>query len=94
MSDPKVIDKRNEPRPEKQKFRVFPTCRTCIHFDNFILPNGQASKENICVFNPPVTHAQIRGEDENGNVIFAYSHGWPIVYPGQRCSKHVDREAN
>lgn len=90
----KFTDKRGTEKPERPKIVVYPRCETCKHFDNFVNAQGQATNTMLCVIDPPKTHAQISGTDENGNIMFAYSHGWPVVFPRQRCGRHAARDAN
>lgn len=89
-----VTDKRGEERPERKAFAVYPRCKTCKHFDNFVNSQGMATTETICVIDPPVSQAQIRGEDDQRNVIWSSWHGWPIVNEFQRCGKHQAADAN
>ena len=90
----KIVDKRGTEKPERQKFVIYPKCETCRHYENFVNAKGEATQTMLCVIDPPKTYAQISGQDDNGNIMFAYSHGWPVVYPRQRCSRHAARDAN
>lgn len=94
MSEIKTNDKRGQDRPERPKFHVYPTCRTCIYFEHFVNREGQATDLTVCVYNPPEMKVQIKGVDENGDVDWATWCGWPMVLPGNRCGRHVSREAN
>jgi hypothetical protein len=90
----KFVDKRGSDKPARQRFVIYPKCETCAHFENFVNAEGVATKTMLCVVDSPKTTAQISGQDENGNIMFSYSHGWPVVYPKQRCGRHQAREAN
>lgn len=97
MSEEKVkfIDRRGDDKPEKVRIAIYPRCETCRHYDNFVNSQGVATTTMLCVIDPPKTHAQISGADpESGAISFAYSHGWPVVYPRQRCGRHAARDAN
>lgn len=90
----KFVDKRGELKPERTKFAIYPRCETCRYFDNYVNAEGVANTTMLCVIDPPKTTAQISGQDEKGNIMFAYSHGWPVVFPRQRCGRHAARDAN
>jgi hypothetical protein len=73
---------------------MYPTCKTCKYFDNFVNAATGVVEYTICVINPPVVTAQIQGMNDDGHVIWASRTEWPFVTPNQRCGKHADREAN
>lgn len=89
----KFVDKRNLPRPERKQIIVYPRCPTCRHFEQFIGADGVPGA-TVCVIEPPTAHPQIRGEDSQGNVVWAVWHGYPAVNNQTRCSKHASAESN
>lgn len=94
MSDSKFVDKRLEPQPERKKpnIVIYPRCPTCKHFETF--QSGAGPGATVCVMEPPKVYAQIRGEDDKGNVVWATWNGYPVVTATTRCSKHAAAESN
>lgn len=94
MSDPRINDRRGQEKPDREKFHVYPTCRTCKYFEHFVSAQGEPTQETVCVIHPPMLHPQIKGVDEQGRTIWDAFASWPPVGPAQRCGQHVSKEAN
>jgi hypothetical protein len=93
MSESRVIDRRGEERPPRPTVAVYPRCPTCKYFERFIASDGTPGA-TVCVYDPPKSIAQIRGEDEKGNVYWATWNGFPAVTERTRCGKHAAAGAN
>lgn len=95
MDESKTIDRRgeNRERPPRPRIVIYPRCNTCRYFEQFTFSDGTPGA-TVCVYNPPTSLAQIRGEDENRNVIWASWHGFPVVTERNRCGKHSAAESN
>lgn len=101
MTETKVTDKRGAEKPDRPKIVVYPTCRTCKYFEQFVNADGRTGSY-ICVYDPPHVQSQIQGvekvQTDTGDyvdqVLWATWNGWPATAPHLRCGKHSARDAN